>query len=747
MWQYLCSSITNSDLAGADTASPSFTPDTEGTYVLGLIVSDGQNTDSDNTAVTVTLPAISVLPEGIDLGSVTVGSSAAQTLTIMNTGSADLDIYSINIEGTDAPMFNAAAETCLNLTPVIAPGEDCTISITFSPSSTGIKSADLSIESGDPYNTNVIISLSGTGMNTPPAADAGGPYIGMEGQAITFDGSGSTDLNGDALQYQWDFDNDGTWDSGWSSSPIADYVWNDDWSGMVKLEISDGEFSDTDIVTVTVNNVAPMADNKTVTLDEDATIEVVLTASDPGDDELSFIVVDNPANGSLLGSLPNVTYTPELNFNGTDSFTYKANDGAEDSNIATVTITVNAVNDAPVVSTDTNLQTVQYSDEVALVTITASDIDSSVLQVSTSWTKDSGAEKAGLPDGLSLNTEDCTGNLEVTCIRVLDGKAPVVAGEYNIVIAVDDGEIVSIASTTINVGTEDVDSEFDGSNPIAIEVAEAGGNSGSFNLTVHVKEMQPDLADTAAYSGDINLAEVSMSLQPTGPGSPVSGVCSVDLVSGSGYEAVKTVTCGFDNVPVSTYTAELTINGNYYEGYSEDVVVIYDPGLGYVTGGGWFYWPGTENIDSGYPGDRTNFGFTMTYDEDGTNVQGDFLLISHLPDGNIYRVKSNALYGLSIGERSGGGERYDWSSFSGTSTYLEPGWPEPANNYEFTVYIEDHEKHQRWYRTDHIWIELVDQDGNVINEISMPSPSSDNTEELLGGDIIIPHDMQCGSGQ
>ncbi len=41
------------------------------------------------------------------------------------------------------------------------------------------------------------------------------------------------------------------------------------------------------------------------------------------------------------------TYTPNLNFNGTDSFTFKVNDGEEDSNIAAITITVNAVNDAP----------------------------------------------------------------------------------------------------------------------------------------------------------------------------------------------------------------------------------------------------------------------------------------------------------------------------------------------------------------------------------------------------------------
>src|SRR5207248_1985495 len=47
------------------------------------------------------------------------------------------------------------------------------------------------------------------------------------------------------------------------------------------------------------------------------------------------------------------TYTPAANFNGTDSFTYKASDGTDDSNVATVTITVTAVNDPPVAVDDT----------------------------------------------------------------------------------------------------------------------------------------------------------------------------------------------------------------------------------------------------------------------------------------------------------------------------------------------------------------------------------------------------------
>src|SRR6185437_12906686 len=60
-----------------------------------------------------------------------------------------------------------------------------------------------------------------------------------------------------------------------------------------------------------------------------------------------------PAHGALtLNANGSFTYTPAANYNGADSFTYKANDGTADSNVATVSLTVTAVNDAPVAGSD-----------------------------------------------------------------------------------------------------------------------------------------------------------------------------------------------------------------------------------------------------------------------------------------------------------------------------------------------------------------------------------------------------------
>ena len=119
---------------------------------------------------------------------------------------------------------------------------------------------------------------------------------------------------------------------------------------------------DSNIVTVniTVNpvNDAPVAVNDSYNTNEDT----VLNVSSPGvlsndtdvdGDTLKAIKVTNPSHGSLtLNADGSFSYTPNLNYNGSDSFTYKANDGKLDSNIVTVNITVNPVNDAPVAVND-----------------------------------------------------------------------------------------------------------------------------------------------------------------------------------------------------------------------------------------------------------------------------------------------------------------------------------------------------------------------------------------------------------
>ena len=120
-----------------------------------------------------------------------------------------------------------------------------------------------------------------------------------------------------------------------------------------------GSNSNVATVTITVTPVAdvPVAVADTHSVNEDA----VLTVSAPGvlgndtDPEggLSAVKVSDPQHGTLtFNANGSFTYTPAADYNGLDSFTYKANDGAADSNVATVTITVNPMNDAPTAVND-----------------------------------------------------------------------------------------------------------------------------------------------------------------------------------------------------------------------------------------------------------------------------------------------------------------------------------------------------------------------------------------------------------
>lgn len=134
-------------------------------------------------------------------------------------------------------------------------------------------------------------------------------------------------------------------------TPDADFNGSDSFS----YTVSDGTATATAMVTVTVTavNDAPVAVNDTVSVNEDSAIEIDLLGNDfdVDGDSLTIQSVSSPANGTTVRNGDRVTYTPAANYNGVDQFTYTISDGVETA-VATVSVTVNAVNDAPVASDD-----------------------------------------------------------------------------------------------------------------------------------------------------------------------------------------------------------------------------------------------------------------------------------------------------------------------------------------------------------------------------------------------------------
>lgn len=96
-----------------------------------------------------------------------------------------------------------------------------------------------------------------------------------------------------------------------------------------------------------VNNT-PIANEQAVIIEEDITTIIILTGTDLDGNSLTFRVIDQPLHGTLSGKAPNLSYIPDNNYNGDDFFTFKVNDGVEDSKSATINITISAVNDKPV---------------------------------------------------------------------------------------------------------------------------------------------------------------------------------------------------------------------------------------------------------------------------------------------------------------------------------------------------------------------------------------------------------------
>jgi hypothetical protein len=214
------------------------------------------------------------------------------------------------------------------------------------------------------------------------------------------------------------------------------------------------------------------------------------------------------------------------------------------------------------------------------------------------------------------------------------------------------------------------------------------------------------------------------------------------------------------NIGVNTYELEAYVTGGYYSGSVEDVFVVSDPSLGFTTGGGFFYWPGTELVEDventcyPYDGDKTNFSFNFKYNKKRRNVQGSLLVMRHTltpwPDceETTYKLKSNSLDGMSLGEGEDSGGSYGWAAVSGKATFRDPNDENTGGNL-FLLYVEDHGEQgcgqapadEFWVEVDapNAWLDPLGADPAVDEPTSVDDPDAGDDVPIFCGDIVVPH--------
>ncbi|MGA2351194.1 MAG: Ig-like domain-containing protein [Terracidiphilus sp.] len=268
-------------------------------------------TDSNTATVSITVSPAAPVASG---QSVTVAYNTATAITISATGTGTLT-YSVvanpihGVLGGTVPNFtytpNAGYTGADSFTFKANNGTDSNtaiVSITVLPAAPVATGQSVAVT----YNTATLITLGATGAGTLTYSIVTAPTHGALGT-----------ISGNTVTY----------------TPASGYSGADS----LTFKANNGTDSNTATVSITVQAAAPVATNQSVTVIYNAATPIMLTATGTG--TLTYSVVTNPAHGTLSGTAPNLIYSPTSSYSGSDSFTFKANNGT-DSNTATITIAV-----------------------------------------------------------------------------------------------------------------------------------------------------------------------------------------------------------------------------------------------------------------------------------------------------------------------------------------------------------------------------------------------------------------------
>ena len=328
-------------------------------------VNDG-SVDSNVAKITIDVVDTNRPPNSLD-SNITTGKNMP-TGVILHGTDPDNDplTYTVTTDPTHGTLTGTAPE------------------LTYTPDAnyTGSDFFSFNVNDGSltsPLDGNITIDVISTGeiLNHPPVADD--LEIATNEDAFTLATLHGTDPDNDPLTYT--VTTGPTHGTLAGTAPNLTYTPDADYFGLdsFKYKVDDGStFSLSAEVNITITSVndLPKGDDLNVTLDEDSNASVTLHATDADGDSLTYTVTTDPTHGTLTGTAPNLTYTPDANYFGTDYLEYVANDGTADSATIKILFHVTGINDAPVAHDDSKTLNEDTSIEFNL---TSSDVDHDVV--------------------------------------------------------------------------------------------------------------------------------------------------------------------------------------------------------------------------------------------------------------------------------------------------------------------------------------------------------------------------------
>jgi VCBS repeat-containing protein len=302
----------------------------------------------DASTLALAQPVIGVIATPV-VHSNQVPAAVADSASVAEDGST-----SVSVLANDAGLGDGSISVSIVSGPAHGTASVSDNKINYSPAANynGPDSITYKVTDADNESSTGVLSFNVTAVNDAPSVS--GDTLSTDEDAAAGDTLSGSDLDGNSLIFsvvaQPAHGSVVISGSNYTYTPAADYNGPDSFT----FRANDGSAnSNTATVSVTVNpvNDAPVVEGATIPTDEDTPLNGAPVGTDVDGDELDFTILTEPTLGEISSNLDGTyTYTPDANVSGTDSFTYKANDGTVDSNIATVTIEISPVDDPAVAS-------------------------------------------------------------------------------------------------------------------------------------------------------------------------------------------------------------------------------------------------------------------------------------------------------------------------------------------------------------------------------------------------------------